>query len=357
MAIATDGSNVVGWHNFLAQTLEAKIVSLVSVNCRMRTASLRPVTILPQICTIWCTKLRKHFNAIMEVLYCLTVTISFPGDASDCNLDKRLTIAAYAKQGFCRVRARCKILAIWAAVKQLSENENDAMCVVLLRILKTKNFNMVLSFLSTLPPHQTELSKIFQVVCFNFAQMKAYIELWINKLSGAAGKSELNANCEKLDSELGELRMPDGLPACVCQVSWHFVRAPKDWQIDHPHTQNGRQEWMNQLPGHLFDEPPRKNVCQAAAKIIEPKLMKSNTVFVAAAALQNKFPLYSNFSRNPGSMPRRIHVFCQPPEGIRPGSSWKALEGVAGVRCSWVPLAGCQITVFLLRRMCPCWRS
>jgi len=73
MAIATGGCNVVGRHNFLAQKLEAKNVSLVSVHCRMRTASLRPVTILPQICTIWCTKLRKHFNAIMEVLYCFTV--------------------------------------------------------------------------------------------------------------------------------------------------------------------------------------------------------------------------------------------------------------------------------------------
>jgi len=26
---------------------------------------------------------------------------------------------------------------------------------------------------------------------------------------------------------------------CVCQVAWRFGRAPKDWQIDHPHTQKG----------------------------------------------------------------------------------------------------------------------
>ena len=32
-AIATDGCNVIGRHNFLAQKLEAKIVSLVSVHC------------------------------------------------------------------------------------------------------------------------------------------------------------------------------------------------------------------------------------------------------------------------------------------------------------------------------------
>jgi len=117
------------------------------------------------------------------------------------------------------VIARSRILAVWAALKQLSENENDAMCVVLLRILKTKNFNMLLSFLSTLPPHLIELSKVFQAVCFNFALTKAYIELCINKLSDAAGKSELKANCEKFDSELGELRTPDGLAdSCVSSV-------------------------------------------------------------------------------------------------------------------------------------------
>jgi len=33
VAIATDGGNVIGRHNFLAQKLEAKIVSLVSMHC------------------------------------------------------------------------------------------------------------------------------------------------------------------------------------------------------------------------------------------------------------------------------------------------------------------------------------
>jgi len=75
---------------------------------------------------------------------------------------------------------------------------------------------MVLSFLSTLPPHLTETSKVFQGVCFNFAQMKASAELCINKLSGAAAKSELEANYEKFGSELGALGTPDGLAdSCV----------------------------------------------------------------------------------------------------------------------------------------------
>jgi len=60
----------------------------------MRTASLRPLTILPQICAVWCTKLRKHINAIVEVLYCFTVAIGLPGDALDNNEDKTLAVAA-----------------------------------------------------------------------------------------------------------------------------------------------------------------------------------------------------------------------------------------------------------------------
>jgi len=36
----------------------------------------------------------------------------------------------------------------------------------------------------------TELSKVLQEGCFNFAQMKASVELCINKLSDAAAKSE-----------------------------------------------------------------------------------------------------------------------------------------------------------------------
>jgi len=33
VAIVTDGCNVIGRHNFLAQKLEAKIVSLACVDC------------------------------------------------------------------------------------------------------------------------------------------------------------------------------------------------------------------------------------------------------------------------------------------------------------------------------------
>jgi len=88
----------------------------------------------------------------MEVFYCFTVAIGLPGDASDyCKMktkDLQLQRACKARwlSSEATVRARSEILAIWAAVKQLSENKNDAICVVLLRLMKTKNINMVLSF-------------------------------------------------------------------------------------------------------------------------------------------------------------------------------------------------------------------
>jgi len=76
-------------------------------------------------------------------------------------------------------------------------------------------------FLSTLALHLTKLSKVFQVGCFDFAQMKASVVLCINKLSDGTAKSELKANCEKFDRELGELGTLDGL-ADSC-VKWHGV--------------------------------------------------------------------------------------------------------------------------------------
>ena len=81
---------------------------------------------------------------------------------------------------------------------------------------ENKKFQHGAFLLSTLPPQLTKLSDVFQVECFNFAQMKAFVELCISKLSDDAAKSEVKAKCEKFDSELGELRTPVGLAeSCV----------------------------------------------------------------------------------------------------------------------------------------------
>jgi len=58
---------------------------------------------------------------------------------------------------------------------------------------------------------------------FEFAQVKASVELCINKLSDAAAKFELKANCEKFDSELEELGTLDGLAdsrVSSCMAFW-----------------------------------------------------------------------------------------------------------------------------------------
>jgi len=90
------------------------------------------------------------------------------------------------------VRARSEILAIRATLKQLSANTNDAMCTVSMRL---KNTISTWCFrFAILAPHLTELSKVFQTVCFDLAQVKTSVELCINKFSDAAAKSEIIAN-------------------------------------------------------------------------------------------------------------------------------------------------------------------
>jgi len=84
---------------------------------------------------------------------------------------------------------------------------------------KNKKFQHGAFLLSTLALHHTELSKVLQAGCFDIAQVKASVELCANKLSDAATKSELKANCEKFDSELGDLGTLDDLAdSCVYGV-------------------------------------------------------------------------------------------------------------------------------------------
>ena len=93
-------------------------------------------------------------------------------------------------------------------------------CALFYCNFENKIFQHAVFLLSTLALHLTELSNVFQAGCFYFTQMKASVELCINKLSDAAAKSKPKANCEKFDSELGDLRTPDGLAECV---KWHGV--------------------------------------------------------------------------------------------------------------------------------------
>jgi len=114
------------------------------------------------------------------------------------------------------VRARSEILAIWGALKQMSENKNNGNVRCFTATYENETFRHGAFLLLIFPPHLTELSRDYQAGCFNYAQMKASVELCINKLSDAAVESELKANCVKFDSEIRELRTPHGLAdSCV----------------------------------------------------------------------------------------------------------------------------------------------
>jgi len=71
--------------------------------------------------------------------------------------------------------------------------------------MKTKNSTCCFHFVNIGTSPDRNKTKFFRRD-FNFAQMKISVELCINKLPGAAAKSELKANCEKFDSKLGERR-------------------------------------------------------------------------------------------------------------------------------------------------------
>jgi len=115
----------------------------------MRTASLWPLTILPQICTVLCV---RNCKSILMQLWKCFLTLRLAGLAMH---QTTMKTKGRQLQRACKttwlsseatIRARCEILGIRAALKQLSENKNDAMCVVWLRLMKTKYFNMLLSF-------------------------------------------------------------------------------------------------------------------------------------------------------------------------------------------------------------------
>ena len=213
----------------------------------MRTASHWPLTILWQICIICCTKLRKHFNAIVEVFYCFTVRLAWRCIRLHWR-QKFFTYSAHAKQGGCRVRQQWEQgVRFWLFWPHWSRCHKIEMmqCALLYCDLWKQKLQHAAFLLPTLAPHPTELSKVFQVGCFNFAQMKASAELCTNKLSDAAAKSELKANCEIFDSELGWLRTLDGL-ADSCMSSgmsfWKGTESLANWLSPYTKRKTGVNE-------------------------------------------------------------------------------------------------------------------
>jgi len=160
------------------------------------------------------------------------------------------------------VRAGSEILAIWAALKQLSENKNEAICAVLLPLKKTISTWWFAFVNIGTSPDRTEQS--FSEVCFDLAQVKTSVELCINMFSDAAAKSELIA--KSLVVNLGNLeRWMIWLTLCV---KWHDVL--EEWRkirklIIPIHKKGDRNEWTNyrdisllSLPGRAYAKMLRK---------------------------------------------------------------------------------------------------
>ena len=77
--------------------------------------------------------------------------------------------------------ARSEILGVWAALKQLSENKNDAMCVALLRLMKTKMLTCCFPFVNVgTSPDRTE--QRFAGSMFLLCTDETSAELCVSKL-------------------------------------------------------------------------------------------------------------------------------------------------------------------------------
>jgi len=145
----------------------------------------------------------------------------------------------------------------------------------------------------------------------------------------------------------------------VCQVAWRFITAPKDWQIDHPHTQKGWQEWMYQLPGiSLLSLPGRMHV-KMPGKLMEPNLDNTQCGFRRGwSTIDQSFTLQNIYEKSWEYAEDRCTCFVDFGK-VYGRVPREKLWGCCGnsLWCWWVPLAGRQLTAFLLRRLCPCWRS
>ena len=125
-----------------------------------------------------------------------------------------------------------------------------------------------------------------------------------------------------------------------------------------PYTKKGRQEWINERPRHRLAKPPRKSVCQDAAKIIEPKLDDAQCGFGSGWSTTEQISTLTGIFKKSWDHAKDVYTcFADLGKVHGPGPGWKALGGVVGAQCWQVPLADRQVTIFLLRRLFPCRRS
>jgi len=124
----------------------------------MRTASLRSVTVLSQICTVWRTKLRKHVNAVMEKVFYHCSQLAWP--CIRLHWRKKIcSCSAHAKRGVCRVKQQWELGVRFG---YLGRTEAKIMlCALFYCDLRKEKFQHVAFPFSTLAPHLTEQNNFF----------------------------------------------------------------------------------------------------------------------------------------------------------------------------------------------------
>ena len=150
----------------------------------------------------------------------------------------------------------------------------------------------------------------------------------------------------------------------LCQVAWFTGRAPKIWIIDVIITINQKEDSSNLLlvnsvttGGYLSIDCLQKCLDKRCCKNYWTKADWHSAVFIPAPHYKKQFHSLVTFRGILGVCQRGPHMFCRPRESIRSGSSWKHLWIAAGAPCWRPPFTGRQVTVFLLRSLCPGRRS
>jgi len=174
--------------NFLSQKLEAKIVSLVFVHCHAHRFGL----------SLCCRRfvqygVRNCESTLMQLWKCFTVSPL----RSACLPMHQTTMKTKDRQLQCACKTR------WLS-----------------RVATVRAMGVRFWLFG---PHWISCQKIKMMQC------------------------GLKLIAKSLIVNLGNLERGVVWLTRACQVAWGCGRTPKDWQIDHPHTQKGRQEWMNQL--------------------------------------------------------------------------------------------------------------
>jgi len=106
---------------------------------------------------------------------------------------------------------------------------------------------------------------------------------------------------------------------------------------------------MNQLPRH---KRPKKNVRQDAAKIIEPKLYDIQCGFRRGRSTTEQISTHKQIFEKSLEHAKGLYTYFVDLGKVYRWVPREKLWGMlCGVHCGRVPLAGCQVTAFLFRRL------